>query len=145
MLGVATSDAAALPESSALAASCVTDANGALTPAFKYVQQARESASRATSGVQDGGACVRIALSGHLFDSGLINQVLDELETIGVGFDIEGGFSVSEEQGQDTPTTSCVLALRAASHDTLDAAVTKLQQVTSAHDAVGAEGVITRV
>jgi alpha-aminoadipic semialdehyde synthase len=71
---------------SAQSPSCITSTDGKLEPGYRYLQTLmnREPAIHA-----EASETMHIALEGHLFDSGLINQVLDVIERkeAGVGFD----------------------------------------------------------
>ena len=97
-------DAALTPE---LRAAAVTTTDGALAPRFEYISAALAAASRA-NGPGDGTAesgsgnhGTAVCLTGHLFDSGLINRALDLLEHEQLSFSIRG-FDT-----HDDGTTSC--------------------------------------
>jgi len=63
---------------------CVAS-HGALMPKWKYIQRLREQAAV----VQKTGAfSASVVLTGHLFDSGMINRVLDHLDTSGLQYSV---------------------------------------------------------
>ena len=119
---------------SPITGACITS-NGALTPSFRYIaklrsqhekaaalqQQAASSASASAStataaaaGDANGDACV-LLLQGHLFDSGLINQVLDLLEDRASDFKILH-WDIGPNQRSKRQTSSAVVQVPAFLH-----------------------------
>ena len=74
--------------SNGVAHSAITTANGRLTMQYRYLQQLMNDTGKAT-GKDSDMALLAIRLEGHLFDSGIINKVLDTIETHGYGVHID--------------------------------------------------------
>eukprot|EP00804_Cyclotella_cryptica_P020809 CCRYP_019250-RD/>CCRYP_019250-RD protein AED:0.09 eAED:0.09 QI:158/0.81/0.91/1/0.90/0.91/12/496/1041 len=100
---------------SELANACITQ-NGSLTPNFKYIEalmnRARTSAAAVHHSVGEPHLLLRI--TGHLFDSGLINQILDVIEGQDCHFEIEDCIVKRTISGVATKST---LMLRVFSED----------------------------
>ncbi|KAL7543132.1 hypothetical protein ACHAXR_012453 [Thalassiosira sp. AJA248-18] len=69
-----------------LANACIAR-DGSLTPNFEYIEALMKRPAMAHHDLQEPHVFLRI--QGHLFDSGLINQVLDVIERLGCHFEIE--------------------------------------------------------
>ena len=68
----------------------VIAAQGELTPNFEYINKLREQVQRASTPVSIHEGSTVVLLEGHLFDSGLVNKVMDMVE------EAEGMFYIAE-------------------------------------------------
>eukprot|EP00469_Lotharella_globosa_P003596 CAMPEP_0167809252 /NCGR_PEP_ID=MMETSP0111_2-20121227/23682_1 /TAXON_ID=91324 /ORGANISM="Lotharella globosa, Strain CCCM811" /LENGTH=1087 /DNA_ID=CAMNT_0007707599 /DNA_START=60 /DNA_END=3323 /DNA_ORIENTATION=+ len=85
--------------------------NGALTDQYAYIAKIRHEAQRAQNSVAPTkGELARVHLEGHLFDTGLMNQALNLLESLGADFSFHDidvkpnhlkGTEMKMEQGSD--------------------------------------------
>ena len=113
-------------EGAELRAAEVTTASGALSKGFEYIEAALASRERANGNGKGTGGGATVCLSGHLFDSGLINRALDLLEQEQPEFNIRGF------DGNDDGTTSCTFELGACSDAAADATIAKLEKLSGA-------------
>ena len=85
----------------------ITNANGRLTPSYRYLQQFLNSASEPDKEKDLSQPLLAIRLEGHLFDSGVINQVLDVIERHGYAVHLDE--FVLPKNHPHTPTKSSIL------------------------------------
>mmetsp|Transcript_42248 Transcript_42248/g.132307 ORF Transcript_42248/g.132307 Transcript_42248/m.132307 type:complete len:1086 (-) Transcript_42248:257-3514(-) len=85
---------------------CITAA-GELQPAYGYISKLRELNSAAGNNSADGAAAEqRFFLEGHLFDTGLINKVLDAAEAGDAAFELENVHILPNIDGDERPHLS---------------------------------------
>ena len=97
--------------SSGLSDACIT-ANGLLEPGFQYL---RTLMNRVPMGQIDAPASMTLSLEGHLFDTALINQILDVIEQYGTGLDFKECF-FPPQTVRATSKSNVVMKISAA-HD----------------------------
>jgi alpha-aminoadipic semialdehyde synthase len=85
----------------------ISDHEGALRPKFRYIDQILKRAPKVplADDVDEANTLV-ISMYGHLFDSGLINQVLDVLDNYGCGFEFKEVHVRHRETGSGDPIKS---------------------------------------
>lgn len=138
---------------SELLGACIAS-NGRLTQPFEYIHRMRaeRERSRQRAYLSDkervaGSTCIR--LEGHLFDSGLINQVLNLIEAHDDG---DGGFylvdcqvrpNYSDEEDQSKTMSSAIVQISMRDREQLDAVLTKIRAL--AELTMGASATVTEL
>jgi alpha-aminoadipic semialdehyde synthase len=108
---------------------CITS-NGSLLPEFKYIeklriQTEREYNSKAAASDTKSNFNQLIRISGHLFDTGLINQVLDSIEESGNQFKLLH-LSVSPNDASSQRTSRVVIQVMSNTESSLKACIQKV-------------------
>jgi alpha-aminoadipic semialdehyde synthase len=106
-----------------LADSFITTADGSLTPGFEYLKTLMTRAHKSTIEEQP---AMLLSLEGHLFDSGLINQVLDVVENAGCGLEFTEGIFPSRS-GWERTKSSVVLKIDGRDESVLAEVQSKIQ------------------
>jgi len=136
-----------------LLGACIAS-NGRLTPPFEYIHRMRaeRERSRQRAYLSDkervaGSTCIR--LEGHLFDSGLINQVLNLIEAHDDG---DGGFylvdcqvrpNYTDEEDLSKTMSSAVVQISMRDREQLDAVLAKIRAL--AELTMGASATVTEL
>jgi alpha-aminoadipic semialdehyde synthase len=93
--------------SSGIAPAVITTARGTLTMRYRYLQQLIQSARKKEPSEK---ALLTLRLEGHLFDTGVINQILDAIEQQGYGVHL-GEFVLPQHRPQDRIKSSLLLTI----------------------------------
>ena len=109
-------------------------AHGELTPTFQYIEQMRSEKQR---GLQEGKlgnhkeGHISIEITGHLFDTGLINQMLNVIEAQNVDFQIVETLVRPNPKHSERNFSSVVVDLDAKTSDAAQDCVAKLNQIAA--------------
>jgi len=101
--------------STGLSDACIT-ANGALEPGFEYLRTLMDRVPKDSAGAQKS---MTISLEGHLFDSSLINQILDVIEHYGSGLHFEECI-FPPQSGREATKSNVVMKIDAVDDQSLD-------------------------
>ncbi|GKY93751.1 hypothetical protein MPSEU_000342200 [Mayamaea pseudoterrestris] len=113
-----------------LATACITTASGQLEHRYRYLESFLRQSPLALD--QNKLTSILVSLRGHLFDSGLINQVLDVIERHGISLVVEQ-LSICQPTNDGTSSKSSVLLkLMASDVATLDLVYAKLRALARA-------------
>lgn len=130
--------------SNGVAFSAITNANGRLTMRYRYLQQLLNGSTETNEKDLDS-AILAIRLEGHLFDSGVINQVLDVIERRGYAVHLDE--FVLPKHHPHTPIKSSILLTildkEAQDEDKIGELETELDDLIK--DSVEADATMTRV
>ena len=110
--------------------SCIT-ADGSLTHPFHYIENLRAQKLRASSKksiTKSNQHSHLVWIEGHLFDSALINQILDSLETSELVYEIRD-INVPPYLGSSPLKSTLILSLSSANKELLDNVTSKLQDL----------------
>lgn len=130
--------------SSPLSKALITTIEGKLASDFKYLDPIMRRTPRISKLVEEDTRTMVLSLEGHLFDSGLINQVLDVCEIEHCAFEFLDCNVQYREKGQDQIRSTAILKI---STDNEDIDLEKIEQKIGALvDAiVGADATLQRL
>ena len=130
--------------SNGVAHSVITTANGRLTMRYRYLQQLLKTASRTEDERDHEKPLMALRFEGHLFDSGVINRVLDTIEQHGYGVHLDE-FVLPKHRPQTRIKSSILLTIvdKEAHGDLIGELETELQEVIA--NCLEADATMTRV
>lgn len=110
---------------------CIAD-GGKLTDTYQYIQNVRAVHESRTQTGEAEGATSTVMLTGHLFDTGLINQALDVIEQKGAGFKVKEMIAQPNPLHDATKQKStAILEIQVQSSSQLLAVVDELRMLCS--------------
>lgn len=105
--------------------------HGELTPTFQYIDQMRAEKQRGVQEGELGTGTVSIEITGHLFDTGLINQMLNLIEGEDVDFQIVETLVRPNPKHSERNFSSVVIDLDAPTVEAAQECVDKLKQIAA--------------
>lgn len=116
---------------------------GALTESFSYIGKIRHERQRESKYAVEQARSATLELRGHLFDTRLVNRVLDLIENRGGGFQIAQASLAHPRQGFDRAHTLVQLKVSSPTTDQLEELLVSIERLVSeAPDE--ADAVVTR-
>jgi len=119
-----------------LSDACIA-ANGSLEPGFQYLKTLMDRVPRDNLDAQ---STMTISIEGHLFDTSLINQILDVIEQYGTGLEFKECF-FPPQSGRETSKSNVVMKIDAADDETLSMIEQKINTLVEAIERAGATAV----
>eukprot|EP00814_Leptocylindrus_danicus_P000399 CAMPEP_0116031078 /NCGR_PEP_ID=MMETSP0321-20121206/17276_1 /TAXON_ID=163516 /ORGANISM="Leptocylindrus danicus var. danicus, Strain B650" /LENGTH=1055 /DNA_ID=CAMNT_0003506087 /DNA_START=308 /DNA_END=3475 /DNA_ORIENTATION=- len=106
---------------------CVTTSAGDLTKRFNYIDNLKKQCLREKDLEKIDGSAMFLSLEGHLFDSGLINQVLDVLESHNCIFEIKECCIGCKTNGTPAKSTMLIKVYTSEGHGMLQTICSKIK------------------